>query len=180
MSFPVMIHLKSTLAISAIMLTGLVAASPFPYASDHQPRQPRRTATVQIAPATEAAATPAAVTAWADPPAKSQAPVEAPVVLAAADTAAPVTQESATPAAAVATPPVRHVSLQASAQKAEQARRRKIARAAAARERETATKQSLPTASGETQVASRATPSASQKIDPIGDILRGLGIGKEG
>ncbi|GEP00985.1 hypothetical protein [Methylobacterium haplocladii] len=178
-SFPVMIHLKSTLAISAIMLTGLVAASPFPYASDHEPRQPRRTASMQIAPAVEAAASPAAVTSWADPPVKQQAAVEAPLVLAASDTGAPTAQESTPSAVTVAPPPVRHVSLQASAQKAEQARRRKIARAAAARERQAVARQTAPSGD-EAQVSPTTAPNTSQRIDPIGNILRGLGIGKQG
>ncbi len=169
-----MIHLKSTLAISAIMLTGLVAASPFPYAGDQEPRQPRRTVSAQIAPAAEAAAAPVAVTAWADPPAKSQAVADEPAIVVNAAMGMPAIDDAVAPVVAAA--PVRHVAAQA---KAEQPRRRKMARAAA-RQRQAAVKQTLPEAPAETQVATRAAPTAAQKIDPIGDILRGLGIGKEG
>lgn len=171
-SFPVMIHLKSTLAITAIMLTGLVAASPFPYASDQEPRKARTVAAL----VSEVQASPAPMTAWADPPARPQGAVEESAIVANAAISTPAIDETVTATPVVAPTPVRRVSAQA---KAEQARRRKIAKAIA-RERQASTKQSVPAAPTETQVASRTAPTSSQKIDPIGDILRGLGIGKEG
>ncbi|MBB3902158.1 hypothetical protein GGR33_001653 [Methylobacterium brachythecii] len=170
-----MIHLKSTLAISAIMLAGLVAASPFPYSSDPDALKPRRPHAMQPVSAAEAATTPVAV-AWADPPVKAAAPVEQPAVLASAATAAEPL--AVIPAQVRQVTPQAHVTPQA---KAEQARRRKIARAAT-RQRQAASRQAAPQGSGapETQVANGTTQNSGSRIDPIGDILRGLGLGKQG
>lgn len=172
-----MIHLKSTLAISAIMLSGLVAASPFPYRSDFEPKKPRHTADFQAATAAETPVTPAVVTAWADPPVKESAPVGKSEPASVAEAPAPTIEPVSAPALAVVPGPVRNASLQTTAQvKPEQARRRKVAKAP--RERQMATRQAPP--AEDAQVASREAPTTSQRIDPIGDILRGLGIGREG
>ncbi|WP_147046272.1 hypothetical protein [Methylobacterium gnaphalii] len=170
MSFPVMIHLKSTLAISAIMLTGLVAASPFPYSSDRDTVKPRSTVSIQPVAAAEAAPMPAATVVWTDPPVKAAPPVEQPATLASA----PAAIEPAT----IAPAPVRRIANQA---KAEQPRHRKVARAAT-RQRQVAMRQtgSQKARTAETQVAAGTATATSSRIDPIGDILRGLGFGKQG
>lgn len=169
-SFPVMIHLKSTLAISAIMLAGLVAASPFPYSSARETVKPRYAASVKPVSVAEAATVPTAAVTWTDPPVKAPPPAEQPLVAASA----PAVPEPET----IAQSPVRQVSAQA---KPEQTRRRKIARAAM-RQRQAAMRQAGQRNSRqpETHVAAGAAPASASRIDPIGDILRGLGLGKQG
>ena len=169
--------LRSTLAVSALMLTGLVAAGhvlyPSDAASEAAVRQTMATRLQAIAAETRAAEAKAepkssaaqavsadagTASAWVDPPARMSEPAPAKLAAATPEAAAPVTQ------------PARP---SADAKKAEQVRRRTTAVASAR-----ARKAKDPADNAE--VAYRTPPAPTQKIDPIGDILRGLGFGHEG
>lgn len=173
-----MIHLKSTLAVSALLLGGLVAASPFPYPSAPEPERPRVTEEVRAAMADAARATP---DAWSDPPPRT-AIAEAPTP--AAEPEAPAKTAQAPASAADPAPPAPPASAQAARTKAAEAAQRRRTAQAAARKRQVAAKQAASTPAGtpagERQDAAPGAAAPARATGPIADILRGLGIGGNG
>lgn len=163
----------STLAVTAACV-GLLLAAHYRIVGERE-----TVSTEPVAQHVAAAPIPAAVTptAWVEPPAKPITVAAAPVV-----TPEPIAETAAAPeppaAAPVVTTPAQHTALRPErAKRAEQAAKaRKLAQARERRMR----------------IAARATPEmnaergqttaqpAQPRIDPIGDLLRGLGLGNEG
>jgi len=171
-------HYRSTLGTTAVAVFGLVAAAhilhPGNYEVQTRPARPVVTAAAPIAP-----------TAWVNPPARMTAP-ETTGALAAVPVPriAAAVPSTAMPAAPL---PAEMASLAEAPRKAVAARRTKGAERGphrAARLRHAAivrTAQSDRAAA--TAVAPQPAPVAadpSAKIDPIGDIIRGLGLGRDG
>ncbi|MGT2478550.1 hypothetical protein ACU4GR_05920 [Methylobacterium oryzae CBMB20] len=145
--------------------------------------RPARPALTDAAPVTKPVAAPVTRSAWVDPPAKLEAPettgalaaLPAPrvaaAVPAAAMPAAPLPAEMAPPAE----PPRRTAAHRGKGTERGVHRAARLRHAAVVR---TAESDRPAVAAAPPQPAPAAAP--SQKIDPIGDIIRGLGLGRDG
>ena len=165
----------STLATTAACV-GLMVAGHLAIVHERGPEPPVKARPVAVA-ATE-------TRAWAEPPAKPE--------LRAAETTGTVAWTAAPPAPAaepapvteaqplVQPPVVQPAALKADkAKRTEQARRKRLAQAKERRTRTAA--RDLPIEQGNVQeIAPRSEPAPARQADPIGDLLRGLGIGRQG
>ncbi|WP_286964560.1 hypothetical protein [Methylobacterium sp.] len=175
--FSAMEHYRSTLGTTAVAVFGLVAAAhilhPGNYEVQTRPARPVVTAAAPVAPA-----------AWVNPPAHASAP-ETTGALAAGPTpqiaaavpstampTAPLPAEMARPAE-----PLRKAVATHRPKGAERGSRRAARLRHAALER-TAQSDRPAVVAAAPQTAPVAAP--SPKIDPIGDIIRGLGLGRDG
>ncbi len=177
-------HYRSTLGTTAVAVFGLVAAAHILHPGNYEVQtRPARPAVTDAAPVSKPAAAPVTRSDWVDPPAKLAAP-ETTGALAAApaprvaatvpDTAmpaAPLPAEMARPAG----PPRRTAAHRAKGTERGVHRAARLRHAALVRTAES----DRPTV---TAAAPQPAPAAapSQKIDPIGDIIRGLGFGRDG
>jgi hypothetical protein len=185
-------HYRSTLATSAFAVFGLVAAAhmlhPGNYEMQTRSPRPAAAAAIQVAPVT-----------WTDPPARSGAPETTGAIQTGARTsglgnAVPSAIPAPRQAAVVppgATPALRLPDEMAgpteTPRKAVAAHRprgsgrslRRIARLRHAPLARTAQADRTVVSASVPQPAP-ARPEASSKIDPIGDIIRGLGFGRDG
>ncbi|WP_245297869.1 MULTISPECIES: hypothetical protein [Methylobacterium] len=172
--FSAMEHYRSTLGTTAVAVFGLVAAAHILHPGNYEVQtRPARPAVTDAAPVTQSA--------WVDPPAKLAAPettgalaaVPAPRVAAAvpatAMPAAPLPAEMARPAES----PRKTAAHRAKGTERGVHRAARLRHAAVVR-----TAESDRPAAAAPQTAPVAAP--SQKIDPIGDIIRGLGLGRDG
>ncbi len=181
-------HYRSTLGTTAVAVFGLVAAAHILHPGNYEVQtRPARPAVTDAAPVSKPAAAPVTRSAWVDPPAKLAAP-ETTGALAAALAAAPAPRVAATvpdtamPAAPLpaemarpAGPPRRTAAHRAKGTERGVHRAARLRHAALVRTAES----DRPTVTAAApQPASAAAP--SQKIDPIGDIIRGLGFGRDG
>ena len=171
-------HYKSTLGVTAAAISALVLAAQIlqagPFA-DSPPRVERVGTSIQAA---------ADDTAWVNPPVRQQSePVrQVTQVETAAAEATPAEVSAPTMTQALAPVAAQTLARQTGAapRKAASAQRRKVAQRAA-RTRHATLETPAPAVAAAPQVAPAAQPPAETKrIDPIGDIIRGLGFGREG
>ncbi|MDP4022806.1 hypothetical protein Q8W71_09250 [Methylobacterium sp. NEAU 140] len=161
-------HYASTLATTAAAVFGLVAAAQIlhPAHFEHPARAPR--AVVAQAPAP----------AWTDPPARSAAATIAPRPVALAETTLAETMPAET-----ALPAPRALPVEGAARPAEAApeRARKVAAAQKRRSAARTTHQRQATLAPPEPPSAAAAPARDpNRIDPIGDLIRGLGLGRDG
>lgn len=170
-------HYKSTLGVTAAAISALVLAAQImqagPFAVSPPPVE-------RVGASIEAAADD---TAWVNPPARQQsepAPQVAQVETAAvevksAEVSAPTMTQALAPVAA------QTVARQTGAapRKAASAQRRKVTQRVTRTRHATLEAQVPPTAAAP-QAAPAQPPAETKRIDPIGDIIRGLGFGREG
>ncbi|MBE7203874.1 MAG: hypothetical protein INR70_39610 [Parafilimonas terrae] len=159
-------HFKSTLATAAIAAFGLVTAAhvlhPGNFERTTYPSRP----VAAVAPQASAPQ----VSAWVNPPASLPvaAPVEAPKPVAETVAPLPVAWTSAT------VPPVEASPAPASRRKVSAAHRHRVAqKQACLRQAE------LARPAAETAPTPAAAKAQANRIDPIGDIIRGLGLGSD-
>lgn len=170
-------HFKSTIATTAVMVMGLITAAHVLHPRDPAPERPR---------GTMAAASSHRATTWSDPPAR-----EAPAPAAAredASSAAAAATRASRPAsftllsnAMVASLPVGETALQPRrSRKAEAGRGQKLVQFAS-RGRSAAVE---PGTGADLRAAkpddASGQPRKAAQGDPIGDLLKGLGIGRDG
>lgn len=191
-------HYRSTLAITAIAVFGLVAAAHSLHPGNYEMQaRPARPVVAAASPARPAVA--ASPAAWIDPPARIAAPettgairpnAGTPDIAAAIPSAVPAPQAAAVvPPDATPAPPLPGEMARPAAplrKAAASHRPRRFERAAhrVARLRHPALARTAaidraavgPVATRPAQAAS----DSSGRIDPIGDILRGLGFGRDG
>lgn len=165
-----MTHFKSTIATLAIIAGGLLAASPYPYPStEAAPRSAPQAVLSEAASPSETSAL------WSDPPARRIAETSKPAIVAEAKPA-----EAVQAVAPEAAPPAIAEPTGAPARKqADRTPRRKIVHNAQ-RVRQVASRQVAPAVAMAPSAANAgaAATTAQRPIDPIGDILRGLGFGR--
>lgn len=158
-------HFKSTIATTAIAAFGLVAAAhilhPGNYERTTYPSRPVATVAAQPAPQ-----------AWVNPPASPVVSVAAPVIQAEAPQ--PVPAPVAWTSARVEAPaPVRTAEAVPEAHRKRGAHRRKLSQHPAPVRQAALAQPAQPVAD-----APARKPEAN-RIDPIGDIIRGLGLGSD-
>jgi hypothetical protein len=177
-------HYRSTLATTAIAVFGLVVAAHSLHPGNYE---------VQTRPARPAVAV-ATPVAWTDPPARIAAP-ETTGTLRAAETAPALPSAVPAPQLAAVVPPVATPAPplpREMTSAAEPARRAAVAyrsrrfehaprRIARLRHATLARTAQADRASVAPQVArpAQAAPASASRIDPIGDIIRGLGFGRD-
>jgi hypothetical protein len=179
-------HYRSTLATTAIAVFGLVVAAHTLHPGNYE---------VQTRPARPVAAPVAAQAAWTDPPARIAGPETTGAIRRAAETASALPSAIPAPQLAAVVPPVATPAIplpREMANPAEPLRRtaafhrprgseraaRRVARlrhAPLARTAQADRAAVAPPAAGPAQAA----PDSSARIDPIGDIIRGLGFGRD-
>jgi hypothetical protein len=180
--FPAMEHYRSTLSATAIAVFGLVTAAHVLHPGNYEVQtRPARPATVS--------AVSAGPVAWVDPPARISTPETTGTIqpnaratdgMNAVPALPPAQVAALVPSAALSTPPLpaetpRKVVAVHRGRMAERGQHRSVRLRHAALAR---------TAQADRSAAAPATaqpaPQASTKIDPIGDIIRGLGFGRDG
>lgn len=170
-----MAHYRSTLATTAVAVAGLVAAAHILHPGNYETR------TRAVRPDVASALAPGGAMGWADPPARPR--VEPAAVAQVQDVAAlpaPRTMTALTSDDAVEQPPRATVASRSGrSRKAGTADRRKFAQRAV-RGRQASLGGGTPI---EPPAMARPAPRemrTSDRIDPIGDLIRGLGLGREG
>ncbi|MGU3341336.1 hypothetical protein ACLBXJ_25295 [Methylobacterium mesophilicum] len=175
--FAVMEHYRSTLATTTIAVFGLVVAAHTLHPGNYEAQQrPVRTVATQATPS-----------GWADPPArlaglgKSDAPASEIGRAPAPDLLAP-RLAAALPPGAIAAPalPSEMVAPAEKARKTVVAHRSNVADRSLRRTARLRNAGLARTAAVEPMTAPSAPAPAPRKIDPIGDLIRGLGLGREG
>ncbi|MGU3465084.1 hypothetical protein ACLBXO_09520 [Methylobacterium sp. C33D] len=180
-------HYRSTLGTAAVAVFGLVAAAHILHPGNYEVQtRPARPAVTDAAPVAKPVAAPRMPSAWVDPPAKPAAPettgalaaVPAPRVAAAVPAAAMPAAALPAEMARPAEPPRRIAAHRAKGTERGVHRAARLRHAAVVRTAES----DRPTTATATAAAPQPAPAAapSQKIDPIGDIIRGLGFGRDG
>ncbi len=168
-------HYKSTLGVTAAAISALVLAAQIMHAGPFAasaPRVERAVATVEAAEDT----------AWVNPPVRPQMEAASQRAQPEAETK-PVVEAAASPVAQAIAP----VAAQAMARQATPAprktastQRRKIAqRPGRTRHAALETRPAVEAAAA-SQAVPAQPPAEAKRIDPIGDIIRGLGFGGQG
>jgi hypothetical protein len=176
-------HYRSTLATTAIAVFGLVVAAHTLHPGNYE---------VQTRSARPISAPVAAPVAWTDPPARIAGPETTGAIRRAAE--APSARPSAVPAPQLAavTPPVAAPALPLPREMADSAEplpkatavhrvrgsERAVRRVARLRHARTAQADRAAIAPPAARPA-QAAPDSATRIDPIGDIIRGLGFGRD-
>jgi hypothetical protein len=174
-------HYRSTLAVAGFAVLGLVGAARILHPVDDSPQTARVTAAVTAAPPAAAAPIAAEPAAWIDPPARSAAP----------ETTGTIRREARAEDAdtSIVQPPGQSFAQSPGSASASPAAPRKAtagprSRAAAGNPHRAARLRHAAVARIAVQPPQTApqppAPMASSKIDPIGDIIRGLGFGRDG
>lgn len=158
-------HFKSTIATTAIAAFGLVAAAhilhPGNFERTTYPSRPVATVAAQPAPQ-----------AWVNPPAALAVSAPAPVVQAEAPQPVP-SPVAWTSAHAEAPAPIRTAEAAPEHRRKAGAHRRKLS------QRPAQVRQAALTQPAQPAAAAPAPKRDENRIDPIGDIIRGLGLGSD-
>ncbi|KQT57088.1 hypothetical protein ASG52_03190 [Methylobacterium sp. Leaf456] len=166
-------HYKSTLGVTAAAISALVLAAQIMHAGPFAASPPRVERVVAVVDAVED-------TAWVNPPARPQIEAAAQRVQAEPE-AKPVETPVSPVAQAIAPVAAQTLAREAASapRKVASAQRRKAAQRAA-RTRHATLETRLAAEAAVAQPAPAQTPAEPKRIDPIGDIIRGLGFGGQG
>lgn len=161
-------HYKSTLGVTAAAISALVLAAQIlhtgPFAAS-PPRAERMMASIETSDDT----------VWVNPPARPRAEA----VVAQAEPEAKPVEAPVSPVAQAIAPVAAQTLARPAPRKAVATQRRKVAQRPA-RTRHAALETHAPAESAAVQPASAQSPAETKPIDPIGDIIRGLGFGGQG
>ena len=164
-------HYKSTLGVTAAAISALVLASQIMQAGPFAPSPPR------IERVMASLETSAEETAWVNPPARQQA--EAMPQVAQVEAEAKPAEVPVSPVAQAIAPVATQSLARQVPRKAASVQRRKAAQRPV-RTRHAALETSAPADAAGPQAVPTQPPADTKRIDPIGDIIRGLGFGGQG